>query len=428
MKKEIFIIVDIGTSYIKCGCVTADHTILVENQRKFPMKQSQDTFELDFELFFDTAKELIYDCLTDKSVQDLSVIALLITSQANTFVPVDADFKPLCNGIVWLDERAKREAEYLTEQLSEYSKYSGLNKPLPGLYASKILWLKNNKPAIFKNAQYFPLINEYLAYKLTNNYYGDTTSFGMSGLYDFHQNTINQELLQTLDLTANNFSEIGDAAKKSSLISKAMKQELSVSGRFPVFLCGNDQSASASGAGLKNAGDITINFGSAMVLFSITKNLVTDLGNDQISGKYPVGNDYFLLNYESDFGIQIQRLKEYLFKNDTYNQLFQTYIDYSKVEVGSPHFSDADLIFVTIKDAYQFCASVIKYYLNLLIRHIANIGQQVKIKNIFLSGGMTKSTVWVQIIKKELHQTVIINNKANAGLLGAVNIYLSNKN
>lgn len=428
MKAGIFIIVDIGTSYIKCGCVTAEHTILVDDQRKFPMVQNQDTFEIDFELFFDTTKELIYDCLADKSIQGLAIEALLITSQANTFVPVDANFNPLCNGIVWLDERANEEADYLTKQLPEYSKYSGFNKMLPGLCASKLLWLKRIKPTIYNSATYFPLINEYLAYKLTHHFYGDTTSFGMTGMYDFHQKTIQHKLLQVLGLTASNFSEIENAAKKSALISKETMLELKTSDRFPVFLCGNDQGASASGAGLTEAGDITINFGSAMVLFSITKNLVIDLTEKQISGKYPIGDTYFLLSYESDFGIKIRSLKEKLFGNGSYNQLFQTYIDFPEVEVGNPYFSDTDLIFNSINDGYQFCAGIIKYYLIQLKIHIESISKQVTINTIFLSGGMTRSSVWLQIIKKELKQTVTIKNQSNAGLVGALNIYLSTKN
>ena len=60
-----------------------------------------------------------------------------------------------------------------------------------------------------------------------------------------------------------------------------------------------------------------------MVLFSITKNISTNLGLDQIAGKYPISDDYFLLSYEPDFGIIIRDLKEKLFKNGTYNQLFR---------------------------------------------------------------------------------------------------------
>ncbi|MBQ4915840.1 FGGY-family carbohydrate kinase [Maribacter sp. MMG018] len=425
MKKEIFLVLDIGTSSIKCGCLTSSSDILVEKKEKFPMIHSGSSFEIDVVIFFDIVKNLILQCLSEKVVQMGKVKALLITSQANTFVPVTNDFNPLRKGIVWLDERAKDEADYLKAQLPDYPKYSGFGQPLSGLFASKLLWLKKNEPDVFQKAKYFPLINEYLVYQLTYNFYADTTSFGMSGMYDFVQKDINGKLLQILELTTDNFPTIEDAAKRGVLISKEISKEWKIPYRFPVYLCGNDQCASASGAGLKDAGDITINFGSALVLFSITKNITTDLGVDQIAGKYPISDDCFLLNYEPDFGIVIRDLKEKLFKDGTYNQLFQTYIDYPEIEERTPDFLDNDLEFNTGKEAHQFCASIIKYYVNQLKQHIIGIGQKVCVNNVFLSGAITKSTVLLQIIKKEVKQTIIINNQENAGLVGALNIYLS---
>jgi len=427
MSKGVFIVLDIGTSNIKCACVDADRVVLATHQREFPMKQNKQTFEVDFEVLLDTAKELIGQCIAEHTIQNTTIEALLITSQANTFAPVDSTFSPLTTGIVWLDERAEEEAKCLSEKLSKYSETAGFISPLSSLFASKLLWLKRNDPAVFENAKFFPLINEYLVYKLTNEFYSDTTSFGMSGMYDFQKNEINNKLLQILNLTNEYFPQIENAAKKSALISKEVMQEWNMIKRFPVFLCGNDQSASSSGAGLKEVGDLNINFGSAMVLFSITKNLVTDLGIAQIAGKYPIGDDYFLLSYESDFGLKIRSIKERLFKNESYNQLFQTYIDYPKTELEHSNLSADNLVFDTIKDGYLYCAGVISYYLNQLKKHIATIGKQVEINTVFLSGGMTNSAVWVEIIKKELKQTIIINNQVNAGLLGVINIYLSNK-
>ncbi len=427
MEKVVFIVLDIGTSNIKCGCLTSGGTILVENQRKFPMVQKKNTFEIDMEFFFDIIKGLIVQCISEKVVRNKKINALLITSQANTFVPVTVDFKPLRNGIVWLDQRAKNEADYLKAQLSGYSKYAGFGQPLPSLFASKLLWLKKNESIIFQKAQFFPLINEYLVYKLTHEFYADSTSFGMSGMYDFVQKKINVKLLQILGLAKDNFPQIENAAHRGALISEEITKYWKIKYRFPVFLCGNDQCASASGAGLKDLGDITINFGSALVLFSITKGFPTAKGANQIAGKYPIANRYFLLSYERDFGIKMRLLKESLFQKSSYDQLFQTYLDYPEAGIRIPHFSTDDLVFSTLKEAHQFCAGIINYYLHQLKKHIQYIGQKVSIKKIFLSGAMTKSTVWLQIMKQELQQTLIVNNQENAGLVGAMNIFSARK-
>lgn len=427
MDREIYIVLDIGTSSIKCGCLAPDTDVLTEKQEKFPMVQSGDSYEIDFTVLFDLVKGLVFQCLMEKNVQNKKVGALLVTSQANTFVPVDHDFEPLRNGIVWLDGRARNEADHLNEQLSGYAKYSGFGEALPGLFASKLLWLKRNEPTVFERAKYFPLINEYLVYKLTHEFYTDITSFGMGGMYDFVRKDINGKLLQLLELTGDNFPKMENAAEKGALISKEIAGEWEIPYRFPVYLCGNDQCASASGSGLKNTGDITINFGSAMVLFSLAKNFPTDLGPNQIAGKYPISDYYFLLSHEPDFGIVIRDLKEKFFKETSYDRFFQTYVDHPEVEVKIPHLSVDGLEFGTIEEVDKFCAGIIKYYMVQLKGHIFGMAQKVNIDHIYLSGAMAKSTVWLHIINKEVGRTIIINNQENAGLVGALNIHLSKK-
>jgi len=426
LNKNIFLVLDIGTSYIKCGCVDSNFNILVQRQRKFPMMQNQNAFEIDFDLFYNTTTELLKECLFDEEVKRFNVEALLITSQAQTFTAVDENFQPLCNGIVWLDERAEKEAVYLESQLSEFPKASGFQKPFSSMYVSKLLWLKQNEHNTYVKARAFPLINEYLVYKLTGEFYSDSTSFGMSGMYDFRQNSISSELLTILGLTENYFPTIEKAAAKGELISKQLQQEWNLNYRFPIFLCGNDQGASACGAGLKQPGDLNINFGTAMVFYTITDSLITNLTDDQIAGKHPVGDDYFLLNYESDFGIQIRQLKNKYFKDGTYDQLFEIYFYYPDVNAeqlipGEIDHSES----LSKEDIQKYCAGIIKYYILRLKVHFDQIQQTVTLNNITVSGGITKSRVWHKILENVLKQPFTINNRENAGLFGAVEIYLN---
>ena len=81
MKEEIFIVLDIGTSSIKCGCLTSANNILTEKQEKFPMIQSRNSYEIDVILFCSIVKGLILQCLSENTIQNRKVTALLITSQ-----------------------------------------------------------------------------------------------------------------------------------------------------------------------------------------------------------------------------------------------------------------------------------------------------------------------------------------------------------
>ena len=425
--RKIYLVLDIGTSFIKCGCVDSNFNIITQIHREFPMIQKQNTYEIDFDLFFNTANDLISECLADQVVKDSTIEALLITSQAQTFAPVDADFSPIRKGLVWLDERAEKEATFLKRELHGFAKAAVIKQPSPSLYVSKLLWLKQNEADTYKKARAFPLINEYLVYKLTGEFYSDCTSFGMSGMYDFCQNSINSELLTILGLTEESFPTIKKATSKGELISEQMQHQWDLNYRFPVFLCGNDQGASACGAGLKQSGDVNINFGTAMVFYTITDSLITDITDDQIAGKHPVGNDFFLLNYESDFGMQIRKLKNKYFQHGTYDQLFETYLNYPDVNAELPISEVEDHSdFLSIEDIQIICAGIIKYYLLRLKVHFNQIRQVVTLNDITISGGLTKSQIWLKILENVFDQPFTINNHEDAGLLGAVEIYLNN--
>jgi len=423
--QKVYLVLDIGTSYIKCGCVDSQLNILAQYQSLFPMTQSQNTYELDFNLFFNTASDLLKECLSDEVIKPYEVEALLITSQAQTFTAIDEKFQPLCNGIVWLDERAEKESEYLKEKLLDFSASSGFAYPMSSLYVSKLLWMKSNNTSVYKKATAFPLINEFLVRKLTGEFYSDTTSFGMSGMYDFRYENLNKDLLKILELEKKHFPIIKKAAKKGELISEEIKREWGLKNRFPIYLCGNDQGASACGAGLKQSGDLNINFGTAMVFYSVTETLTTNLTSDQIAGKYPLGDMYFLLNFESDYGIKIRMLKEKFFRHDSYDKLFQTYQSYPDIEEQITDVNIQGVSFSEI-EAQKYTAGIIKHYLNRFKIHMEQIQKIVPIRKITLSGGMIKSEVWLNILSNNLEIPFTVNNRAEAGLLGAIDIYLQN--
>ena len=190
--KNALAVLDIGTSSIKCGTIDRELNIIESTLRDFKINSRQGNYESDFEECFTKASEVLKKIIKVTTQKGYFIEAILITSQAQTFIPVDKDFNSLDKGIGWLDTRAVVEEVYLSEKLPEFYKTAGFSKPLSSLYISKLLWLKKNKAAIYKKAAYFPLVNEYVAFRLTGKFYSDYTSFGMGGVFDIRKKHLNQ--------------------------------------------------------------------------------------------------------------------------------------------------------------------------------------------------------------------------------------------
>jgi sugar (pentulose or hexulose) kinase len=80
-------------------------------------------------------------------------------------------------------------------------------------------------------------------------------------------------------------------------------------------------------------------------------------------------------------------------------------------------------VFTSKTDAAEFCSGIINYYLDRLKVHYAQIKESVKLNKITVSGGFTQSQIWMEILEKVLDMPFEINNRQDAGLLGAVKIY-----
>lgn len=69
---------------------------------------------------------------------------------------------------MWSDCRASQEAELLREQLGEHDFYRITGQPLsPNYPIAKILWLKQNRPEIYRSAACFLQAKDYINLRLT---------------------------------------------------------------------------------------------------------------------------------------------------------------------------------------------------------------------------------------------------------------------
>ena len=80
------------------------------------------------------------------------ITALSVDTQGETMILTDNDGTPLCPAIVWLDNRATGQAEQIEKQFGHKKVYDITGQPeiIATWPASKLLWVKENKPEVFE--------------------------------------------------------------------------------------------------------------------------------------------------------------------------------------------------------------------------------------------------------------------------------------
>ncbi len=301
------IAIDIGTTRVKLGIIE-DGKIIFKKFFKFPVIEIDRKKEVKEKNLWRKMKNTLKEIFEFAKEENIEIGNIGITSQAQTFITIDKDYNFLTNFILWNDRRAEEEVEILNKEFPKFYSFSGMAQFIPELMVCKVFYLKRNFPEIFKNVYKFLLINEWLIFKLTGDFYGDDVNFGMTGFYDIKIKRFNENLLGFLNLKEENFCKIYPAGKNYSFLKDEICEEFGIKNKIKIYSCGNDQTTSAIGSGIdKNR--CFINLGTAFVFYIILDEIPEKIEKTQICGIFPFGG-YFLLSSDGDFGNYVKRIKD----------------------------------------------------------------------------------------------------------------------
>jgi xylulokinase len=127
--------------------------------------------------------------------------AMCIAHQRETFVPVDGAGRPLANGILWLDERARDLLPGLAKSFESLDFHRLTGKRLSvNLTIAKIAWLKQNRPEVFAQTDKFLDVHSFLVRRLTGVACTGWGCADPTGLFDIHNNRWAEPLLSRVGI------------------------------------------------------------------------------------------------------------------------------------------------------------------------------------------------------------------------------------
>ncbi len=124
-----------------------------------------------------------------------TITGIGISYQMHGLVVVDKQGVPLRNSIIWCDSRAVEIGQKAFDALGHDTCAEQLLNSPANFTASKLKWVKENEPEIYKKIHKFMLPGDYIAYRLGNTIC--TTKSGLSeGIFwDFKSNSLAKWLL-----------------------------------------------------------------------------------------------------------------------------------------------------------------------------------------------------------------------------------------
>jgi xylulokinase len=193
-----------------------------------------------------TANTALQEAIAKKS--DLQIAAIGLTSCRDIVIPIDRHGQPLGNAILWMDTRAKQEAEEIAAQLDSATVHRKTGMiPGPTFPACKILWLKNHQPEQVDNCAYFLQPRDYVFFRLTGELLTDYSMASRTMMFDQQTRTWWGDMFDLLGIKTSRFPELSPALSSRPLRPEVSRQ-LGLPPDIPVILGGGDRQCEALGA------------------------------------------------------------------------------------------------------------------------------------------------------------------------------------
>ncbi len=270
--------IDIGSSSIKLALVDVETGksigVVQEPEKEMPMhapekgwaEQEPDDWWLHVCNGISKVKQLT-------GIELTAIKGIGIAYQMHGLVLIDSEGKPLRRSIIWCDGRAVKIGNKAFDEIGrEHCEKRLLNSPA-NFTASKLAWVKDNEPELFKKVHKLMLPGDYIAYRLSGGV--NTTLSGLSeGIFwDFGSESISKDVLEHFGIQKELVPELVDTFSVQSKVSKRGAKESGVKEGTPILYRAGDQPNNALSLNVFKPGEVAATGGTSGVMYAVTDKL-----------------------------------------------------------------------------------------------------------------------------------------------------------
>jgi xylulokinase len=196
------------------------------------------------------------ELLATSDVPRGEIAVVSFSGMMNGMLPVDGQGVPVRTAIIWADQRATAEAEFLAERCGFETVYRRTgHRPGASYTAAKLLWLKQYEPELYARTHQVLQAKDYVAYKLTDVYATDYSDASGTNLFDLQRREWAGDLVEAVGLHPD---MLPPALPSSTIIGQVTPEaatETGLQSGTPVVIGGGDGACATVGAGSVRPGD-----------------------------------------------------------------------------------------------------------------------------------------------------------------------------
>lgn len=429
------LVIDVGTSSMRGILFTHNGKLLADKQIFYSVSYSKDSWaEQEASDWENALYGIVKSVAANAEENKWHIDAVTITSQRSSVIPVDQNIQPLCNAIMWQDKRTNEICEQLNPLNAKIFSLCG-SRVNPVFSASKMTWIRENRPEIYNKTYKFLVIPDYLVYLMTGELCTDYTYGSRSLLMNIHKHQWDSELLDIFRVEKDKLCELAEPGSVCGKITKKFAELTGCPEGTPVITAGGDQQCGAIGQGVVKKGVLSATAGTGGFLITATDEVPQNLEQDVIYNFSSIKGQYILESSVLTCCSAFDWFRREFYKDSSYEEINES-IGLSPV--GShgccclPYFQGrstpdwnnlAKAVFANVtlgttkEDMLRSLLEGICYEIG---NGIDTMKKYLDISDIYVNGGLTNSEVFNKIQCCVYGAKIIRRGKADATARGAL--------
>ena len=254
-------------------------------------------------------------------------------------VLLDENDQVLRPALIWCDQRTQAQCDWLNAKIGEQRIIElTCNPALTNFTLTKLLWVRDNEPEIWKRFRRVLLPKDYVRLRLTGEHAMDVADASGTLMLDVAKRRWSQEMMSASGLPMSCLPKLFESPEICARISAAGAAHSGLKPGTPVVAGAGDQAGGAVGMGIVRAGAVSATIGTSGVVFAATDTPAMDAKGRVHTFCHAVPGRWHVMGVTQAAGLSLRWIRDLL-----RNSADLSYDDLTREAAAMPAGSDGVL-------------------------------------------------------------------------------------
>ncbi|HKD07495.1 MAG TPA: xylulokinase [Bryobacteraceae bacterium] len=274
------------------------------------------------ENWWDASVGAIRGVLSASGISGKDIKGIGLSGQMHGLVVLDSDNNVIRPSLIWCDQRSQKQVDWVNAKVGKARVLECIANPvLTGFTLPKLLWVRDNEPALYERVRKVLLPKDYVRFRLTGEFATEVSDASGTALFDVVNRRWSFELADALGIDRSVLPRCYESSEVTGVVTKETAALTGLAEGAPVVGGGGDQAASAVGNGIVETGVVSCTLGTSGVVFAQMDEVAYDPAGRVHTFCHAVRGKWHVMGVTQGAGFSLQWFRNRLAPGTDYDTL-----------------------------------------------------------------------------------------------------------